>query len=163
MTTPHTRRERTPDDDPRRPRAVHLRAARELLGVAPEAMAELLGVTDRTYRAWESGRDPIPVGVADEVGGRVAQTLALADEIAALLREAADADPDGPPVAVVAHTSDAEYRRVHPGAALTARWWRLVCLLAVVRVPGARVIGPGDAARYRVVPVAPPAGARTRP
>nr|DAV79576.1 MAG TPA: protein of unknown function (DUF4447) [Caudoviricetes sp.] len=162
MTAPHTRRERTPDDDPRRPRAVHLRAARELLGVAPEAMAELLGVTDRTYRAWESGRDPVPVGVADEVGGRVAQTLALADGIAALLREAADADPDGPP-AVVAHTSDAEYRRAHPGAALTARWWRLVCLLAAARVPGARVIGPGDTARYRVVPAAPPAGARTRP
>jgi len=52
---------------PTRPTPEHLRATREYLGLTHTALANVLGVRERTVRAWESGRDAIPYRVANEL------------------------------------------------------------------------------------------------
>lgn len=42
-------------------------AHRHLLGLTVQELAGMLGVQARTARAWESGRDPIPWRVPDEL------------------------------------------------------------------------------------------------
>jgi DNA-binding XRE family transcriptional regulator len=146
-------------DDAMKGVGVELKAGRELLGLGPEAAAELLDVSDRTYRAWEAGKRPIPHRVRDELAQRIEQTWTIVDRIRDALKElSASAGPDDLPPAVVAYRGDKDYRRAHPRAPLTARWWRTCCVLAASQVPGAHVIGPDGRDLYRVIPIAPPSG-----
>ena len=48
--------------------SVEFRIAREALGLTGEALAELLGVTDRSIRKWENGASRVPAGVVQELG-----------------------------------------------------------------------------------------------
>jgi transcriptional regulator with XRE-family HTH domain len=65
-------------------------AYRHLIGLTVDELASALRVNPRTARSWESGRDPIPARVAEELE-------ALAVEHRALARRMAD---DGRPVAI---------------------------------------------------------------
>lgn len=47
--------------------AAWLMCARDYLGYTREQMAAQIGVRADTYKAWEAGRDPIPVGILGEV------------------------------------------------------------------------------------------------
>lgn len=53
--------------DPREAAAGRYAVARARLGVTGPELAALLGVQERTARAWEEGRDPIPAGVFTDV------------------------------------------------------------------------------------------------
>lgn len=64
---------------------------RHLLGLTIDDLAAVLGVNERTARAWESGRDPVPARVPDEVA-------ALGAEHSALTRRMVT---DGRPVAIL--------------------------------------------------------------
>lgn len=98
---------------------VELQTRREYLGLTIEALAHLLEVNPRTIRSWESGRDPIPLRVPEEVA-RIE-----ADTDAAVARAAADGD-------TVVVRSEAAWRASgHPDAArFPARWQRHVAARA---------------------------------
>lgn len=64
---------------------------RHLLGLTVDELAEVLGVNERTARAWESGRDPIPARVSDELAMLGVEHEALARSMAT----------DGRPVVIV--------------------------------------------------------------
>lgn len=125
---------RSPAPTPhRRPTPAFLRATREYLGLTTAALAGYLGVRERTLRAWESGRDPIPYRVGDEVTQLQADTGAAVQQLVDLLRAA-----DDPVVGV--HDTDAQLHAARPDAAgLTARWWRTVAVRASMQVPGTRI------------------------
>ena len=66
-------------------------AWRHLLGLTLDELAEALAVNVRTTRSWESGRDPIPLRIRDEVSVLVAEHGNLAARMTA----------DGRPVGIV--------------------------------------------------------------
>ena len=53
--------------------AAEFAAWRHLLGLTLDELAAALAVNPRTTRAWESGRDPIPARVADELAAMDAE------------------------------------------------------------------------------------------
>lgn len=111
-----------------------LQTVREYLGLTIDAMARLLHVNPRTVRSWESGRDPIPTRIREEVEAIEAATATAVGELVAALRDARDP-------AVVVYRTDADLHAARPDTAhLTARWWRHVVARAVHEVPGV-VIG----------------------
>lgn len=47
--------------------AAELAAWRHLLGLTLDELADQIGVNPRTTRSWETGRDPIPPRITDEI------------------------------------------------------------------------------------------------
>ena len=74
-------------------------AWRHLLGLTLNELAEALAVNPRTTRAWESGRDPIPARVTDELAALDVEHRALAGQMVdakapvAIARDKAAAQP----------------------------------------------------------------------
>ena len=111
-----------------------LQTTREALGLTTEALAGMLGVRDDTYRRWESGREPIPYRVSEEVEVVEEYTARAVDEIVATLEDARDP-------AVVVYRTDAQMHAARPDTAhLPARWWRHVVYRAAERVPGVAIV-----------------------
>lgn len=89
-----------------------LRARREHLGLTGEALAVALSVRTDTLRRWESGRDPIPYAVPDEIAALERHT----DDIVAILTEHEDEQQW--------LATDDEARFAGRRDWCTARWWR---------------------------------------
>lgn len=108
--------------------AGELRTIREFLGLTLDALGNYLDVRPDTVRHWESGRDPIPHRVRDEIArleGTTAHAVdALVDELHAM---------DAP--IVTAPRSEDEMRELHPNIDMPARWYRHVIARAVIDVP----------------------------
>jgi DNA-binding XRE family transcriptional regulator len=110
-----------------------LQAVREYLGLTTECLAGMLGVRHDTVRRWESGRDPIPERVREEVEAVEADTAAAVAELAAVLRDTRDP-------AVVVYRTDGQMHAARPDTAhLPARWWRHVVMRACEQVPGVEI------------------------
>lgn len=110
-----------------------LQTVREALGLTTVALAGMLGVRDDTYRRWESGREPIPVRVSDEVQVVEEYTARAVDEVVAALQDARDP-------AVVVYRTDAEMHAARPDMShLPARWWRHVVYRAAGQVEGVEI------------------------
>ena len=111
-----------------------LQTVREYLGLTTEALAGMLGVREDTYRRWESGREPVPVRVREEVEDVEEYTARAVDDIVRALMDARD-----PAVAV--YRTDAQMHAARPDLShLPARWWRHVVYRAVDRVPGVAIV-----------------------
>lgn len=111
-----------------------LQAVREYLGLTGDALAGMLNVNPVTLRRWESGRDPIPYRVRDEVEQIEAYTATAVGELVDALRDARD-------VAVRVYRTDEEMHADRPDAAhLPARWWRHVVMRACHEVDGVKII-----------------------
>ncbi|MGJ9487133.1 helix-turn-helix domain-containing protein [Actinotignum sp. GS-2025e] len=88
-------------------------AYRHTLGLKIDALADLLGVSVRTMRAWESGRDPIPEGAAQDIlrlvrdQARLAQRMVDSGMIITLPRRRAEF-PRGYYVAALARALEVE-------------------------------------------------------
>ena len=124
MTAPRTRMS-----------GAELQTAREYLGLTIESLAGMLNVIPRTVRAWESGADPIPYRVPDEVAVIENYSAHAVDELVAALR--ADPDPF-----IVTYRRDGDMHTARPDTAhLPARWWRHIVARAVHEVPGVRIVG----------------------
>lgn len=117
-----------------------LQTVREYLGLTTESLAGMLGVRPDTLRRWESGREPIPHRVREEVEEIEEHTARAVEEIVAALRDARD-----PTVRV--YRTDQGLHRARPDLAhLPARWWRHVVYRAVEQVPGVAIVsGRGPA------------------
>ncbi len=97
-----------------------LRAQREYLGLTGDAMAARLGVRPDTVRGWESGKDPIPYGVPDEVRAVAAETAGHVEDLVQIVGQ---------------HPGDGWESLVVERAAPTIRgygmrWWRHVVVRA---------------------------------
>ena len=111
-----------------------LQAVREYLGLTGEALAAILSVNPVTLRRWESGRDPIPYRVREEVEQIEETTARAVDEVATALEDARD-------VAVTVYRTDADMHAARPDLAhLPARWWRHVVMRACERVDGVEIV-----------------------
>ena len=111
-----------------------LQAVREYLGLTGEALAAILSVNPVTLRRWESGRDPIPYRVREEVEQIEETTARAVDEIVTALEDARD-------VAVTVYRTDADMHAARPDLAhLPARWWRHVVMRACERVDGVEIV-----------------------
>lgn len=121
------------DDTPRMDPG-ELQAVREYLGLTGDALAGMLGVNPVTVRRWESGRDPIPHRVPQEVAEIASQTSDAVDELAELLRAADE------PRTVVFRTDDDLHAHRPDMAHLTARWWRHVVVRACQQVDGVEIV-----------------------
>src|SRR5690606_15579714 len=124
-------------DDDERMTGSELQTVREYLGLTGQALVGILGVNPRTVRSWESGRDPIPERVREEVEAVERATGAAVWDLVGALQDARDP-------AVVVYRTDEDLWAARPGTEhLTARWWRHVVARAVSEVPGV-VIGTAD-------------------
>lgn len=104
---------------------------REYLGLTADVLAGLLKVGARTIRAWESGRDPIPYAVPDQL--RAIEDF-TSDHVDQLLAELSNQPP---PHIVIVYRHDEDFAARHPDQAhLSARWWRFVVARAVYASPG---------------------------
>lgn len=115
-----------------------LQTVREYLGLTIESMAGMLSVNPRTFRAWESGKDPIPYRVPDEVAQIEAYTAQAVGELVAALNDARD-------LVVEVYRRDEDMHAARPDTAhLPARWWRHVVARAAHEVPGVEIVGALD-------------------
>lgn len=111
-----------------------LQAVREYLGLTQDGLADMLAVRKDTLRRWESGRDPIPHRVREEVEQIEAYTAAAVGEVVDALRDARDP-------AVVVYRTDEQMHAARPGTGhLPARWWRHVVMRAATEVPGVEIV-----------------------
>ncbi|WP_169925903.1 helix-turn-helix domain-containing protein [Serinibacter salmoneus] len=96
-----------------------LRARRHRLGVQGPWMADRLGVRQDTYRRWESGRDPIPVRVRDEV----AAVEDITDQWVETVREWIEDTGQSAPWDPLPHAQ--------PDMVAQPQWWLQVVLRAI--------------------------------
>lgn len=99
-----------------------LKARREALGYTTDDIAKVAGVNNRSPRAWESGREPVPVRIRTILDALEAETNAVINDVRAAI--AAYQEQDHGDLAIITPTTDAAYRTRWPHAAHTARWWR---------------------------------------
>ncbi|GAB2457413.1 DUF1870 family protein [Xylanimonas ulmi] len=110
-----------------------LQTVREYLGLTTESLAAILDVRHDTVRRWESGRDPIPLRVRQEVEQVEADTATAVGEVVTALQDARDP-------AVVVYRTDADMHAARPDLAhLPARWWRHVVARAAHEIPGVAI------------------------
>lgn len=107
-----------------------LQTVREYLGLTGDRLAAILHVQPRTLRAWESGKDPIPYRIREEVEAVEATTADAVGQVVAALHDARDP-------ALVVYRADEDLTAARPDLAhLGARWWRHVVARAAHEVPG---------------------------
>lgn len=113
--------------------AAELRVWLDWLGLTQPAAAAVLGVRHDTIRRWVTGREPIPIRVADELEQIEQATAAAVGELIAALSDAADP-------AVLIYRTDADLAAARPElAAYGAGWWRMVVARATAEVPGVHI------------------------
>lgn len=111
-----------------------LQTVREYLGLTTQALASMLNVRHDTYRRWESGRDPIPERVREEVEDVEEYTARAVDDVVQALM-------DSPDPAVAVYRTDEQMHAARPDLAhLPARWWRHVAYRAADFVPGVVIV-----------------------
>lgn len=111
-----------------------LQTVREYLGLTIESLAGMLRVNPRTVRSWESGRDPIPERIREEVEAIEAMTAEAVGEVVDALHDMRD-----PAVAV--YRRDEDMHAARPDTShLPTRWWRHVVARAVHEVPGVEIV-----------------------
>ncbi|QHN28918.1 DUF1870 family protein (plasmid) [Gordonia pseudamarae] len=99
---------------------------REYLGLTADVLAGILKVGARTIRAWESGRDPIPYAVPDQLRAIEDYTSDHVDQLVAELSN------QPAPHIVIVYRHDEDFAAHHSDQAhLSARWWRFVVARAV--------------------------------
>lgn len=120
--------------EPARMDPAELQSIREYLGLSASHLAGILGVRNDTLRRWESGREPIPFRVREELEQIEAMTSRCVHEVVVALRDARD-------VTVAVYRSDKDMHAARPDMAhLPARWWRHVVMRACEQVEGVEII-----------------------
>ncbi|WP_018588763.1 helix-turn-helix domain-containing protein [Salinispora arenicola] len=113
------------------------RVVREFLGLSVEWLASYLGVSVRTVRQWEQGRDPVPEGVRAALEDIERRTDAFVDGLVGKIL-------DIPDPCVRVYRSDEEYHAAHPDVEFPARWHRHVLARIAREVPGLRFAYPPE-------------------
>lgn len=101
-----------------------LKARREALGYTTDDIAKAAGVNNRSPRAWESGREPVPVRIRTILDDLEAETGTIIATVSSAIADHQERNPGD--LAIITPTTDSAYRTRWPHAAHTARWWRAV-------------------------------------
>ena len=128
--------------------AAEFKTRREHLGIPGEWLARRFGVSDRSVRHWDSGKYPVPE--------RISRWLRwLAEDTEATVAWIAERLENSPERLLVTYRNDAEldagaaddpYRGLYPDDDLPAAWHRRMAARVAERVPGLRLIYPGQTA-----------------
>ncbi len=111
-----------------------LQTVREYLGLTTQALASMLNVRHDTLRRWESGRDPIPERVREEVEDIKEYSARAVDDVVQALM-------NSPDPAVAVFRTDEQMHAARPDLShLPARWWRHVAYRAADLVPGVAIV-----------------------
>ena len=103
------------------------------LGLPRSALGRRLGVREDTVKAWEIGKERIPVRVRGEVEALEAYTAGAVGDLVDALNAARD-------VAVEVYRSDADMPADRADVRqLGASWWRMVVFRAALEVPGVEI------------------------
>jgi hypothetical protein len=99
-----------------------LKARREALGYTTDDIAKAAGVNNRSPRAWESGREPVPVRIRTILDALEAEADTIIATVRSTITTRQECDPGD--LAIITPTTESAYRTRWPHAAHTARWWR---------------------------------------
>ena len=108
-------------------RGGEFKTVREGLSLTTKVMAELLGVSEGTVKAWERAKYRVPAGVAVEVRRLEEYTRRCVDAVFAAVEEA--------PVPAVVVYRRAEEMPPGPARTLGPAWWRSVAWRVRERAP----------------------------
>src|SRR5690554_7805945 len=123
--------------------AAEFKTLREHLGIPGEWLARRFGVSDRSVRHWDSGKYPVPE--------RISRWLVwLAEATEATVAGIAERLESSPERLLVTYRNDEErvaddpYRGLYPDDDLPAAWHRRMAARVAERVPGLRLVYPGQ-------------------
>lgn len=103
------------------------------LGLSRADVARMLDVSDRTARAWFSGRDPIPPWLATLVRDWRKETSDLAVVLAGMIETVNDGidQHEDPDAVLEVYRTNHEFWSAYPEMRpWPARWWMMVCVRA---------------------------------
>ena len=109
-------------------KAGELLTVREGLGMTRGELARQLSVREDTIKKWETGKEPIPYRVREEIE-------ALETYTAETVRTLVDALNRSPVVATVVYRTSEEMDDKPDFQVLGAGWWRMVVYRASLEVP----------------------------
>ena len=130
--------------------AAEFKTLREHLGIPGEWLARRFGVSDRSVRHWDSGKYPVPERIS-----RWMRWLAEATEdTVAWIAERLETSPESERLLVTyrndeeldACAADDPHRGLYPDDDVPAAWHRRMAARVAERVPGLRLIYPGQTA-----------------
>lgn len=111
-----------------------LKMAREFLGLTLDELAAILGVRQDTLRRWESGKEPVPYKLWDEIQAVEEATSDAIGQIVTQLNDMRD------PQAEIYRTDDAFWTALPALRQFSARWWRHCVARACLEVPGVQIV-----------------------
>lgn len=127
--------------------AAEFKTLREHLGIPGEWLARHFGVSDRSVRHWDSGKYPVPE--------RISRWLRwLAEDTEATVAWIAERLETSPERLLVTYRNDEEYacaaddphRGLYPDDDMPSAWHRRMAARVAERLPGLRLIYPGQTA-----------------
>jgi len=128
--------------------AAEFKTLREHLGIPGEWLARRFGVSDRSVRHWDSGKYPVPE--------RISRWMRwLAEDTEATVAWIAERLENSPERLLVTYRNDEEldagaaddpYRGLYPDDDLPSAWHRRMAARVAERVPGLRLVYPGQTA-----------------
>src|SRR5690554_852097 len=130
--------------------AAEFKTLREHLGIPGEWLARRFGVSDRSVRHWDSGKYPVPERISRWMRWLAEETEATVAWIAERLETSPESER-----LLVTYRNDAElyarvaddpHRGLYPDDDVPAAWHRRMAARVAERVPGLRLIYPGQTA-----------------
>src|SRR5690554_6211224 len=130
--------------------AAEFKTLRGHLGIPGEWLARRFGVSDRSVRHWDSGKYPVPERISRWLRWLAEDTEATVSWIAERLEASPESDR-----LLVTYRNDAEldagaaddpHRGLYPDDDLPAAWHRRMAARVAERVPGLRLVYPGQTA-----------------
>lgn len=130
--------------------AAEFKSLREHLGIPGEWIARRFGVSDRSVRHWDSGKYPVPERISRWLRWLAEDTEATVAWIA----ERLETSPESERLLVTyrndeeldACAADDPHRGLYPDDDVPAAWHRRMAARVTERVPGLRLIYPGQTA-----------------
>lgn len=104
------------------------------LGLDQRALAEIVGVSERSVRRWTQGTHPIPEGIREQIENLEAFTAGAVEELVDALCDARDL------VVAIYRTSEEMWVARPEFEPYPAGWWRQVVARAVHEVPGVTIV-----------------------
>lgn len=130
--------------------AAEFKTLREHLGIPGEWLARRFGVSDRSVRHWDSGKYPVPERISRWMVWLAEATEATVAGIAERLETSPESER-----LLVTYRNDAElyarvaddpYRGLYPDDDVPSAWHRRMAARVAERVPGLRLVYPGQTA-----------------
>lgn len=112
------------------------RATREMLGLAPEAVAQLWAVNPRTIQRWEHGAAPIPAGIADLLNELI---LKARTRVGVLVKKMQAREPSRRYLILSPDEMDSSRAAREDIRTMPRGWYRAIVARVADQVPGTKI------------------------